>query len=498
MTTVADRSMIESLVPKSVWRFFAGIAAIPRASKHEQKIRAHVKQLAESLKFKVREDKIGNLLIEVPASKGCQHVAPTVLQGHLDMVCEKNTGTVHDFDKDPIRLVLDKTAAGNQIIRADGTTLGADNGIGVALAFAAATDPDAVHGPLEILCTIDEEDGMSGAKAITPGFFKGRRMLNLDSEEDDAIYIGCAGGTDTTLIWSLPTAAPPHGAEVCRITVTGLKGGHSGCDIHLNRGSAIALLVQTLQGVEEPKFQLSAISGGSKRNAIPREAGATVVGPQGLAARLANVAKRVQAEAVSNSESECKITVESATASSSASISDSQRILATITALPHGVLAVVPDIPGLVQTSNGTTTINSAAAGSTLRVEVGCLSRSSSKTDMSATLAKIAAIASLAGAEPVRANEYPGWSPNIQSPTLAICRSAYERVFNKQPRIASIHAGLECGIIGELVGQMDMVSFGPNIHGAHSPGERVEVASVDRMYKYLLAVLADLAKESNR
>ncbi len=490
-------SAVESLAPSSVWRYFAGLASVPRPSKHEEKIRAYVKQLAESLKFKVREDRVGNLLIEVPASKGGEGVPPTVLQGHLDMVCEKNSGTAHDFDKDPIRLVVDKNERGEQIVRADGTTLGADNGIGVALALAAATDPAAVHGPLEIFCTIDEEDGMTGAKAVDSGFFKGRRMLNLDSEEDDAIYIGCAGGTDTTLIWTLPTSSPPTDADVCRISVTGLKGGHSGCDIHLNRGSAISLLVRTVTGFDESKLQLAAISGGSKRNAIPREAAATIVGPRGIAKRFADAAKVVQADAAANGEADCKITVESAAASPALSANDSQRILTTIAALPHGVLAVVPDIPGLVQTSNGTTTARSISEGSSLRIEIGCLTRSSSKSDMTVTLGKIAAIAKLAGAKAELANEYPGWAPDVHSPALAVCRAAYERIFKKAPRIASIHAGLECGIIGERVGRMDMVSFGPNIQGAHSPAERVEVASVERMYKYLLAVLADLAKGSN-
>ena len=484
-------SEIESLEPKAVWRFFSGLAAVPRPSKQEQKIRAHVKQLAESLKFKVREDSVGNLLIEVPATKGREGAPPTLLQGHLDMVCEKNSGTKHDFDHDPIRLVLDKAADGKQIVRADGTTLGADNGIGVALALAAATDPASVHGPLEILCTIDEEAGMSGAKAITAGFFKGRRMLNLDSEEDDAIYIGCAGGTDTTLIWTLPTSSLPAGAEVCRITVAGLKGGHSGCDIHLNRGSAIGLLVQCLQAVSTP--QLASIEGGSKRNAIPREAAATIAGPKGLAARLTDATKAIQAEAIANGEANCEIKVSPAPSSPAISVEDTRLVLDAIAASPHGVLAVVPDIPGLVQTSNGTTTINSAGSSGSLRIEVGCLSRSSSKSDMNAALRKIAAVARLAGAQAECANEYPGWSPNVNSPTLAVCKKAYSRVFDHSPRIASIHAGLECGIIGEAVGGMDMVSFGPNISGAHSPDERVDVASVGRMYRYLLAVLADLA-----
>jgi len=493
MKSDTDPSAIESLAPAPVWRFFAGISAVPRPSKQEQKIRRHVHRLAESLKLKVREDRVGSLVIEVPATRGHEAALPTVLQGHLDMVCEKNSGVVHDFDNDPIRLLLDSSADGKQFVRADGTTLGADNGIGVSLALAAATDPACVHGPLEILCTIDEESGMTGAKAITPEFLRGRRMINLDSEEDDAIYIGCAGGTDTTLSWSLGASAPPRDAEICRVAIAGLRGGHSGCDIHLNRGSAIALLIQTLHAVHEPTLQLAAISGGSKRNAIPREAAATIVGPRGLGADIGNAAIGVQAAAIADGEVNCRIIVEPSTAPLTATAPDSQRVLTAIAALPHGVLAVVPEIPGLVQTSNGTTTITSVVAGTTLRVEVGCLSRSSSPSDMASVLRKIAAVARLAGATAECANEYPGWSPDVHSPTLAVCRDAYERVFGRPPRIASIHAGLECGIIGERVGGMDMVSFGPNIHGAHSPDERVDVASVDRMYKFLVAVLAELA-----
>ena len=490
---------IESLQPRSVWNLFAGIAAVPRPSKQEGKIRAHVRKLAESHGFAVREDRVGNLLIEVPATKGHERVPITVLQGHLDMVCEKNAGTTHDFDKDPIRLVVDQLN-GRAIVRADGTTLGADNGIGVAMAFAAAIDPDCVHGPLEILCTIDEEAGMTGAKAIEPSFFKGRRLLNLDSEEDDALYIGCAGGTDTTLIWTLPTSAAD--GDVCRVSVSGLKGGHSGCDIHLNRGSAIACAVQTLAGAKEANLRLVTMSGGSKRNAIPREAAVVVAGPRGLVGRLTSAAAAVQQEAISLGETGCKITVESAAPAPAASVVDTRRVLAALAALPHGVQAVVPEIAGLVQTSNGTTTVNcttggasgAGSSGGTLRVEVGCLSRSSSPTDMQALLRKIRAVADLAGAAAEQANDYPGWSPNAASPTLAVCRKAYERVFSHAPKIASIHAGLECGIIDGAVGHMDMVSFGPNIAGAHSPDERVEIDSVAKMYRYLVAVLGDLAK----
>lgn len=491
---------VESLEPKAVWQFFAGMAAVPRPSKQEQRIRAHVRKVAESHGFKVKEDALGNMLIDVPATPGHEKAAVTVLQGHLDMVCEKNSGTTHDFDRDPIRLVLDRDENGAQIVRADGTTLGADNGIGVSLAFAAATSRDVVHGPLEILCTVDEEQGLSGAKVIAPDFFKGRRLLNLDSEEDDAIYIGCAGGCDTTLTWTLPTAAPPAGSELLRVSVSGLRGGHSGAEIHLNRANAIKLLVRTLTAPGDLSLRLAAMNGGSKRNAIPREAFALLAAPAGARAKLEAAARDVQAECVRyDGEEKCSIRVESAKpqdVAAVASAADTARALTGLIGLPHGVLAVVPEIAGLVQTSNGTTTVQSEPAGGKLRIIVGCLSRSSSRPQLEATARQIRAIAALAGAEATTDNGYPGWSPNVKSPTLAACRRVYEQVFGKEPRVTAIHAGLECGIIGERIGEgaMDMVSFGPNIKGAHSPDERVEVASVRRMYDYLVAVLAELAK----
>lgn len=490
-------SALEALEPHSVWRLFAGMAAVPRPSGHEEQIRTHIRNLAESLKLKAREDHVGNLVIEAPATSGCERVAPLLLQGHVDMVCEKNSGVNVDFNHDGIKPRVAKTAEGVEIVRADGTTLGADNGIGVCLALAAAIDPQAVHGPLEILCTVDEESGMTGAKNVKPELFRSRRMINLDSEEDDALYIGCAGGADTTLRWNLPLSMPHPAAQAARVSVTGLRGGHSGCDIHQNRGSAIGLLVQTLQSVHEPFLHLASLSGGSKRNAIPREAQAVIAAPKDAIARLMQVAGKVQAESQANGESECRIAVDGCELAAALAPSDTRRILATIAALPHGVLAIVPEFAGLVQTSNGTTTANSQTENTTLRVEIGCLTRSSSKSDMDAVLRKIRAIAELGGAAADQGNEYPGWAPNAKSALLATCARIYEGVFHRQAKVTSIHAGLECGIIGDRVPGMDMVSFGPNIRGAHSPDECVEVGSVQRMYKYLLAVLKELASKGS-
>ena len=489
----------EDLEPGVVWKLFAGIAAVPRPSKKEERVRAHVRAVAEEHGLTVRQDSIGNLLVDVPATPGCESAPITVLQAHLDMVCEKNAGVTHDFDRDPIRLILDKDPAGEQIVRADATTLGADNGMGVAMALAVAFSSDATHGPLELLFTIDEEAGMSGAKAVTPEFFHGRRLLNLDSEEDDILCIGCAGGCDTTLAWTCTGSPIDKGAEVFRVVVDGLRGGHSGCDIHENRGSAIKLLVRTLLGIDSAGLRLVSLDGGSLRNAIPREATAVVAGQVGLADTLRQAAQQVQEEACRESaEQGLSIRVEPVTNETSVvamSRTDTGCLLSTLAALPHGVLGMHPSVPGLVQTSNNLATVRVAPGESspTLDIHVGTLSRSSSASLLRVTLAQIASVGRLAGARIETANGYPGWEPNLDSPVLGTCRRVYETVMGEPPKVAAIHAGLECGIIGERVSGMDMVSLGPRIEGAHSPDERVWVASVQKSWKYLLAILAELS-----
>lgn len=490
---------IETLEPRGVWEFFAGMTTVPRPSKHEARIRAHVRSVAEKRGLKTREDAVGNIVIDVPATPGCETAATTVLQGHLDMVCEKNSDTVFDFERDAIRTVIDKDArSGEPIVRADGTTLGADNGIGVSLALAAATDPNCRHGPLEILCTVDEEAGMTGAKALQPEFLKGRRLINLDSEEDDAIYIGCAGGIDASVAFELKAGAAAAGGELLRINVTGLRGGHSGCDIHLNRGNAIKLLAQTLAAAGVEALQLAKLTGGSKRNAIPREASAVVAAPSGSTAALKKAAEAAQKEiGAAFGEEGGRVSVEPASAADAtgfASIEDSRRVLAALGALPSGVLAVVPEIPGLIQTSSAVTVVEWSGQTGGMRIVIGCLSRGSHVAQLQGVVRQIAAVAQLAGAKFETGNAYPGWQPNVNSPTLAVCRRVYERLFNEKPRITAIHAGLECGIIDEQIPGMDMVSFGPHIEGPHSPDERVYINSVAKTYRMLTTVLAELAQ----
>lgn len=498
MTSQSAGDAYAALEPRSVWDLFAGISAVPHPSKREERICKHVREIAERSGLTVHEDQTGNLVIDVPATTGHADAPITVLQAHLDMVCEKNAGTQHDFDTEGIRLLVETEASsGKRIVRADGTTLGADNGMGVALALAVATSPEVVHGPLELLLTVDEEDGMTGARALDHKSFRGRRMLNLDSEEDDSLYMGCAGGCDTDMSWTFDTAMPPQSVELCRVSVTGLRGGHSGGDIHESRANAIKLLVRTLLRTPAGSLQLVELSGGSKRNAIPREALAVVAGSAGTLEALKQAGADVAREAMAEScEPEVSIHVESMPGDPqpmSVTARDARQILTTLAALPSGVLGMHPKVAGLVETSNNLSTVAMNMRGSQAFIEVGMLARSSSGTRMREALDQLAAIGRLAGANIATANGYPGWSPNPDSETLTICRRVYQELFSEEPKVAAVHAGLECGIISERVGDMDMVSLGPTICGAHSPDERVYVASVERTWRYLAALLAALA-----
>jgi dipeptidase D len=458
---------LQKLEPAMVWRFFGEIAAVPRPSKKEGRIRDRVRQLAHENGLRVREDRVGNMVIEVAASPGRELMPVTVLQGHLDMVCEKNADTAHDFERDPIQVMVEKDPDGEPIVRAAGTTLGADNGIGVAMALAVACADNVVHGPLELLFTVDEETGMTGAQGLEPRFLRGRRLLNLDSEEDDKLYIGCAGGCDAVLSWQLPVKPIAEGMEVCRVTVSGLRGGHSGGDIHLNRGNAIKLLTRALLRVNTDSLQTAA--------------------------------EQVRGEGLrESSEEKLVIRVEAASAgeaSAALAPTDTHRVLSALAALPHGVLGMQAKMEGLVETSNNVATVSFAldAQGNRAQVEVATLSRSSSGSRLNEVLAQITAVGRLAGAAVRTGNAYPGWEPNPDSPTLTTCRTVYEKLFGEPPKVTAIHAGLECGIIGERVGGADTVSFGPRIVGAHSPDERVYVASVAKSWRFLTAVLAELA-----
>lgn len=487
---------VEALEPRAVWEIFAGLSAHPRPSKHEEAVRGWVLEQARSRGFEARVDEVGNVLIEVPATPGHEGAAVTVIQGHLDMVTEANAGSTHDFMRDPIRLIVDTDPDnGRPIVRADETTLGADNGIGVALGLAAAFSPEVVHGPLEILLTVDEEMGMTGAKSLGADFFQGRQMINLDSEDDRSLYIGCAGGLDTTMRWHLALSASQGEVEGARVVVSGLRGGHSGADIHENRGNALKLLVRTLRDVGVGPLGLASLDGGSKRNAIPREARAVVVGRPGLVEALTRAAAAIEAQGREESiEPGLVISVEAAPVGLAASFEASAGVLSALSAVPSGVINMHPRFEGLVQTSNNLSTAISKAGDGALSLEVGLLSRSSSMSLLGQVADGLRALASLSRATIEQGGQYPGWDPNPDSRLLALCRQTFTEVFDRQPEVLAIHAGLECGLISDRVGgQLDAISFGPDIKGAHSPTERVYVDSVQKVWRLLQAVLAQLA-----
>jgi dipeptidase D len=501
MTQSANARTVESLLPTPVWQIFALLADTPRPSKKEQRVREVMRAWAADKGLKVREVGTGNLVIDVPATKGCEAAPITVLQGHLDMVCEQNAGTGHDFDREPIKLVLDKDPHdGSGIVRADRTTLGADNGMGVAMALAAATSPDVVHGPLEILLTLDEEDGMSGAKSLAPDHFRGRRMLNLDTEADNSLTIGCAGGTDTVMTWEFPLSAIDGGSEVLRVSVTGLRGGHSGTEIHEKRGNANKILASVLAAAGVDGFRLASIHGGAKRNAIPREAFVVLAASKGAEGLLTAAAEKIRRQVGGELEEPgLRIGVERLGASDAPRAmlaDDSAKLIKLITKLPHGVVGMHPKIPSLVETSNNVATIKQAASadGAKLNVELCTLSRSSSAAELAKLLDGIRTLARAAQANLWNGNDYPGWAPNVESPLLAVCKAEYAKVFGVEPIVEAVHAGLECGIISDRVGGVDAVSMGPKIEGAHTPDERVYPESVLKSWKFLVAVLRALSR----
>lgn len=478
------------LEPSLLWKHFADICAIPHPSKKEEAIRAHVLAWAEKNGFATTVDAAGNVVVRVPATAGHENAPTVVIQGHLDMVCEKNRDVAKDFDKDPIDAYVD-----GEWVTARGTTLGADNGIGVAAGMAAAEDPNVVHGPLELLCTVDEETGLTGASALQPGFVSGTMLLNLDSEEDGTFYAGCAGGGDAHLHLPLTRTAPPAGATGVRVKVLGLRGGHSGLNIHENRGNALKLLARVLRkALEQGSFGLVCFEGGDKHNAIPREAVAelyvTADARPALEAAVAGIEKDGKTE-FGGIDPDLAIAIEEADLGGSKPLDEASRdrFLDFLLAVPHGVIAMSRDIAGLVETSTNLASVR------TTETEAAALTstRSSVAPAIAAVRAQISACTRLAGGRAELEEGYPGWQPNMDSPLLKAARTVFEETFGKPAHVTAIHAGLECGIIGERYPQMDMLSFGPEIQGAHSPDERLHIASTQRFWTFLKAMLAHLA-----
>jgi dipeptidase D len=481
---------IADLQPSLIWKHFYGLTQVPRPSKKEEKVLAYLKQLIGDLGYPYEEDEVGNMVVRKPATAGYENAPSVVLQGHVDMVCEKNKGTEHDFDNDPLKVYID-----GDWVTADGTTLGADNGIGVAAALAVLESKDLVHGPIEVLCTIDEETGLTGAKALKPGFLKSEIMLNLDSEEDGALYVGCSGGMDTAGVMSLESADAPAGYAAIEIMVSGLKGGHSGLDIHTGRGNAIKFLARIILELRaKGDVKLASISGGSKRNAIPREAECVICVPEAMkAAAIAHceALNAVFLNEIGNVEPGLKITAQASTGGSKV-ITDAQltTLIDVLYGLPHGVIKMSADIAGLVETSTNLATL----AIEDGNLVIGTSQRSSVETEKQDIVNQVSAVFRLSGLTLKYGDGYPGWKPNMQSKVLAATKAAHLQLFGIEPEIKAIHAGLECGLIGEVFPKMDMISFGPTIMGAHSPDEKLEIKTVEKFWNLVTKVLENVAR----
>ncbi len=478
---------IKGLKPELIWKRFFEITQVPRPSKKEEKIREYVRNFAKENNFKMKEDKVGNIVMYVPATKGYEKSPTIVLQGHLDMVCEKNKGTKHDFDNDPIEIYRD-----GEWITAKGTTLGADNGIGVAAGLAIATDKTAVHGPLEILCTIDEETGMTGVNELQKGFIKGKTLLNLDSEEDRAFYVGCSGGQDTLGYFDIEYARAKKGTVAFELMVTGLKGGHSGLDIQNGRANAIRLLAQLLGEIEVP-FQIAGLKGGSLRNAIPREAEAVIlIKPEDKAKVAKTVREFVKKSLLEFATNDGGLTVKlKAKKERPGKVYKKEfadKIVKVLIAIPHGIMAMSPDIPGLVETSTNLATVTEENG----KVKIGTSQRSSVESAKWNVTKMVCAVIELGGGKAVIGDSYPGWQPNMDSNLLKVSKSVFKKLFKKEPEIKAIHAGLETGLLGSKFPGLDMISFGPTIEGAHSPDERVNIKDVEKFYKLLKEILKTL------
>lgn len=483
---------LSSLSPRPVWQHFQTLCDTPRGSKHEAALRETLCQWAQAKGIAHTVDGAGNLILRKPASSGREHLPGVILQGHLDMVCQKDEGSDHDFLRDPIRTVIQEGW-----VVAPHTTLGADNGIGVALALAVLEADDLAHPPLEVLLTVDEEAGMGGVLGLAPDALQGRALINLDTEGWGEFYLGCAGGADVNVSRTFGSEAVAESHPFFQITVAGLQGGHSGVEIHLERGNAIKLLVRVLLALESRLgvgLRLATLEGGSARNALPREAHATIALPpeyvERLGQGLAFVEQQLRSELAGVDEGICvRHAIVTHGERPPVLLREAQRaILGALHAAPHGVTRMSQRLPGVVETSNnlGVVRIGDGAFSANLMV------RSLIDSCLHARAAEIASLFTLIGAEVAIEGNYPGWPPNPDSPLLARCQQVFRQQFGGTAVTKVIHAGLECGILAAKYPQLDMISIGPTIRGAHAPGERVDIASVDRTWQLLTAILAAL------
>jgi len=469
-----------NLKPELLWKYFEEISSIPRCSKHEEKVAEYVVNVAKKLGHEVMRDDVGNVIVRKKAT-AYENAPMVTLQAHLDMVCEKNRDVEHDFEKDPIDVYVD-----GDMVKARGTTLGADNGIGVAACLAIMEDKDIKHGPLEFLFTIDEETGMTGAFGLKEGVLKGKMLINVDTEEFGAVYIGCAGGGNSTL--TLPIKYEKVEGKGMEITIRGLKGGHSGTEIHEGRANSIKLMARLLYNTDA---KVGSIEGGDKFNAIPREATAKII-PSNKDDALKKVKEfeKIFKNEYSVSDPGVTIATKDCNIERIFDSASQKKVLDLLMGLPHGVLAMDQQVKGLVETST-----NLARVRSSDKLEIMMSSRSSVNSALEATMQSIRAIGELAGAKVEEGSMYPGWKPNLDSKLLKIAVESYKELYGKEPEIKAIHAGLETGVIGGKY-DMDMISIGPQIEHPHSPDEVVYISSVQKFWDYLLKILENVAKKS--
>jgi len=478
------------LYPHDLWENFANLCDCPHPSKHEDAAIKWMKQWAKDHKVKVEQDKTGNLLFTVPATKGMENLTPVILQGHTDMVPQADDPKF-DFLKNPIEPIIDKGW-----VRANRTTLGADNGIGVCAALACVTTPGVKHGPMEILVTIDEETGMTGAFGLKKGFVKGKILINLDSETEGELYVGCAGGLDANFERKYTTMPTPADMKGFQLIVTGLHGGHSGMDINLGRANANKIATRFITtAIKEYGACLASINGGGLRNAIPREVNAILAVPAKKATAFKTFAKKfdetLKAE-FSATEENLSVSVKAVDTPKKVIRTKAQnQFINMVFAIPNGVLRMSDSMENLVETSNNVAAIK--AENGTMSVT--CLLRSSVDSAKNALGDRMTAIAELAECGIELSGAYPGWKPNMQSPILKTCQSVYKKKFKEEPKIMAIHAGLECGLFGACYPDWDMVSFGPTIEHPHSPVERVNIDSVGKFFDFLVEVLKNIPKK---
>ncbi|MGL5706360.1 MAG: aminoacyl-histidine dipeptidase [Tannerellaceae bacterium] len=480
---------IKDLQPAIVWKYFDEITQIPRPSKKEEKIIAYLENFAKERNLEFKKDKAGNVVITKPATPGYEALPTVILQSHVDMVCEKNNDTDHDFDNDPIRTRIE-----NGWVKAEGTTLGADNGIGVAAELAVLASDDLEHGKIECLFTVDEETGLSGAFALESGFLTGDILLNLDTEDEGEIYIGCAGGKDTQAFFTYQPAMSPEGYFYFRVDVKGLNGGHSGSEIDKGLGNANKILTRYLYELKK-KFDivLCEIDGGNLRNAIAREARAVV----GVPASEKETARIMLNQLAADVEGELKavdpnvrLTMESVERPAHCiDRKTSYNLINSLYACPHGVIAMSHAIPGLVETSTNLASVKMKADNT---IVVGTSQRSSTESSKDDVANMVAATFQLAGAETKHGDGYPGWKPNTDSLILKVAQESYKDLYHKDAQIKAIHAGLECGLFLQKYPHLDMVSIGPTMRDVHSPNERLEIESVKLWWDFMVELLKNI------